>query len=242
MVEGDAPWPLAAGARGQHVLARPDGAGRGPRDAGKGRDVEDADGNDGVDNAGTENRRQHDGRQNSREGKGEVGQPHDQLLQPAAARRRQQAQRGAHRQADADRDQANQNRVARTHQQQGGDIAAKRVGAQPMLPIGRLQFDGHVHLVGRPGRPDQRQAGRQQQQQRQHAADHEAAVRQRAAGEAGRAHMSLAFTRGSITAYSTSTTKFTTITMVASSITQLRTTIRSRLEIDWKISRPSPGR
>ncbi len=56
------------------------------------------------------------------------------------------------------------------------------------------------------------------------------------------AHISLAFTRGSMTAYSTSTTKLTITTMAASNITQLRTTIRSRLEIDWKISRPRPGR
>ena len=56
------------------------------------------------------------------------------------------------------------------------------------------------------------------------------------------AQISLALTRGSITAYSTSTTKFTTMTMVASSMTQLRTTMRSRLEMDWKINRPRPGR
>lgn len=56
------------------------------------------------------------------------------------------------------------------------------------------------------------------------------------------AQISLALTRGSITAYSTSTTKFTTITMAASSMTQLRTTMRSRLEMDWKINRPRPGR
>jgi hypothetical protein len=34
--------------------------------------------------------------------------------------------------------------------------------------------------------------------------------------------------------------KFTMTTMAASSITQLRTTITSRLEMDWKISRPRP--
>ena len=56
------------------------------------------------------------------------------------------------------------------------------------------------------------------------------------------AQISLALTRGSITAYSTSTTKFTTMTMAASSMTQLRTTMRSRLEMDWKINRPRPGR
>ena len=56
------------------------------------------------------------------------------------------------------------------------------------------------------------------------------------------AQISLALTRGSITAYSTSTTKFTTMTMAASSMTQLRTTMRSRLEMDWKIKRPRPGR
>ena len=55
--------------------------------------------------------------------------------------------------------------------------------------------------------------------------------RGREAMQGGR-HISLAFTRGSITAYSTSTTKFTSTTMAASSSTQLRTTITSRLEMD----------
>ncbi|GEM_PF-2922200 len=55
-------------------------------------------------------------------------------------------------------------------------------------------------------------------------------------------HISLAFTRGSITAYSTSTTKLTMTTIAASSITQLRTTITSRLAMLWKIRRPRPGR
>ena len=123
------------------------------------------------------------------------------------------------------------------------------------VPPGRQQPRGHVDVVGRMRRPQPATARRpDDQQQRQHRAEHEAAVAQGAAPEARaqprrarpamgtRTHMSLAFTRGSIAAYSRSTTKLTMTTMAASSITQLRTTIRSRLEIDWKIRRPRPGR
>lgn len=63
------------------------------------------------------------------------------------------------------------------------------------------------------------------------------------ASRAGRAcQAGRSFTRGSITAYSRSTAKLTSTTMAASSSTQLRTTIRSRLAMLWNTSRPRPGR
>ena len=183
------------------------------------------------------------------------------FFDPAAAGGGQQTESGAHDEADAHRDHADHDGSARAHQQQRRDVAAE--GSVPSQCAGarRLQLGCHVHFVGRMRRPDQRQSRRQHQQQRLSTApDREAAdgararvarspvpckarrARGTAPGQHGDAHMSLAFTRGSITAYSTSTTKLTITTMAASSITQLRTTIRSRLEIDWKISRPRPGR
>ena len=178
------------------------------------------------------------------------------FLDPAAPGRGQQAERGADHQADAHRDHAHHDGGARAHQQQRGDVAAEGVGAQPVAPLGRLQLARHVHLVGRraasrpataPAASTSSRSARRRSRSWGGAAR---GARSRApcsaarAGDGGRdgAHMSLAFTRGSITAYSTSTTKLTITTMAASSITQLRTTIRSRLEIDWKISRPRPGR
>ena len=243
MLDGDAPRAFAAGARSEHEFTRPDGVGAGPGDAGKGRDIEDADGGDRVDDARTKDGGHHDGTQDGRKGEGEIGQPHDQFFHPAASRRRQQTQRRADRQADADRNHANQNRVARTDQQQRSNVPTEGVGAQPVLSAGHLELGGHVNFIGRPGRPHQRQRGGAQKQQGQHGANHKAAMVQGPRHETwGLVHMSLAFTRGSITAYSTSTMKLTTITIAASSMTQLRTTIRSRFEIAWKMRRPSPGR
>ena len=57
---------------------------------------------------GAEHRRQHDGRQDGRKGEAEVGHPHDDFLDPAALRRREQAESGADDEADADGDDADQ--------------------------------------------------------------------------------------------------------------------------------------
>src|SRR4051794_30693741 len=118
-----------------------------------------------------------------------------------------------------------------------------------------LELAGKVHLIRRPRGPHQGDGGGHQQKQREDSPDGKARMVPRTAPEArhlessrawGRcgngAHMSLALMRGSMTAYSTSTTKLTMTTMAASNITQLRTTIRSRLLIAWKIRRPRPGR
>src|SRR4029453_11069367 len=109
-------------------------------------------------------------------------------------------------------------------------------------------------------RPDQRQQGGTEHHQAERTAYDKAAMAQRAAPESVReqrthggghnlgrnaqrgAHRLWTLMRGSMKAYSTSTTKLTMTTTAASSITQLRTTIRSRLAIDWKITRPTPGR
>ena len=97
-----------------------------------------------------------------------------------------------------------------------------------------------------------RAAAASSKQQHQHRADRRSCGWQRALPEARRVQdrrrgdrngviVLVARTRGSMTAYSTSTTKLTTTTTAASSITQLRTTIRSRLEIDLEDQAAEPG-
>ena len=185
MVPGDGPRAFAGGARGQHVVAVPHAVGGGAGDARKRRDVVDADGDDGVDDAGPVHRRQHDGREDGRKRKAEVRHAHDRFFDPAAFGRGQQAERRAHDEADADGDDADQNRRPRAHQQQRHHVAPKRIGAQPVLRAGRQQLGVHVDFVDGVGRPHIRQRRGQQQQQRQHAADDEARVPARALPETG---------------------------------------------------------
>ncbi len=116
--------------------------------------------------------------------------------------------------ADADRDDADQDGRAGADQQQRDDVAPEHVGAEPMRRGRRLQLGNDVDVVGRPRRPDQRQQRGAEHQQAEHAAEHEAAMAQRAAPEAvgadgssrrqrnrgGRAHRSCTLMRGSIAA------------------------------------------
>jgi hypothetical protein len=185
MLERDAHAALAAGTRRQNEIARPHGIGRGARHPRKGGNIEDANGDDRIDDARAKHRRHHDGRQNGRKGKREVGQAHDGFFHPAAPRGGQQPQRRAQAHANAHRDHAHQQRVACAHQQQRRHVAAKGVGAQPVLGAGRLQLGGQVHFVGRPGRPDQRQRRCGQQQRHQQGARNKAAVPQGTAQPVG---------------------------------------------------------
>ena len=238
---------LAAGACGQHIVPRPDGVGRCTGNACKRGNVEDADGDDGIDHARAKHGGEHDGREQGGEGKGEVCQPHDDFFHPAPASRGNQPQCDAQCQAYAHGNQAHGNRCACTDENLRGDVAPKGIGAQPVQAAAGLQCGIHVYFVGGAGCPDKRQQGGRNQQGCEQGSQQKAAVLQRALAKAlrlraregaggvtrhGRAHISLALMRGSMAAYSTSTTKLTTTTMVASSSTQLRTTITSRLEMD----------
>ena len=59
---------------------------------------------------------------------------------------------------------------ARADQQQRDDVAAEDVGAEPVRGRRWPQLGGHVDLVGRPWRPDQRQHGGAEHQQAERAA------------------------------------------------------------------------
>src|SRR6185369_6146990 len=107
------------------------------------------------------------------------------------------------------------------------DVAPQAVGAQPVRGRRPLQFRGHVDLGGRVRCPHQRQRGGEEQPADQHAADQKAGVPD---GPIAEGLQCLVLKRGSMTTYSTSTTKLIRITAAASSITMLRTTIRSRLK------------
>ena len=197
VLERDSPGALAAGACGEHELARPHRVGRGPRDACELRDVEDADRHDGGHQPRPEDRRQHDRGEQRREGDAEVRQAHHQLLHPAAPRRGEQAERHAHRDADAHGDQAHGDGGACADDEQRDDVAPQAVGAQPVRRRGRQQLVRHVDLGGGVRRPHERQQCQHDQRRDQHAAGDEAAVAQRALPEA---HEACPFRRGSITA------------------------------------------
>ena len=98
------------------------------------------------------------------------------FLDPSPAGGRNQPERGAERQTDAHRDDADHDRASGAYQQQRDDVAAQHVGAEPVQRGRRIELVRHVDLVGRPWRPDQRQQRRRHHQHGEHAARHEAAV------------------------------------------------------------------
>ena len=181
MLPGDGPGALAAGACSGDIFAPPDGVGRAACNAGEHGNVVDADGHNRVDDARAEDGGQHDGRENRGEGQREIGQAHDGLFNPAAFGSGQQAQRRADHDADAHGNDADQDRGAGAQQQLRRNIAPIGIGAQPVGQRRPLQLGLHVHLEGRVRRPDIGQASGEQEQCREHQANHEAGVAQCAA-------------------------------------------------------------
>ena len=87
---------------------------------------------------------------------GEVAQLHDRFFDDALGGGGDETERDAEDKADADRDDADQNRHPRSGEDLRGDVAPERVGAEPMRRRRREQLVGNVDRAGREGRPDKR--------------------------------------------------------------------------------------
>jgi hypothetical protein len=92
-----------------------------------------------------------------REAQDEIGEPHDQLLDPAARIGGDAAQERADRRRDEHDDDAGRERDAGAVKEAGQHVAAECVGAEPMRDGGRLQAHRHVDGVGVIGREQRRQ-------------------------------------------------------------------------------------
>jgi hypothetical protein len=119
-------------------------------------------------------RRDHDGGEQRREGEGEVGEAHDELVHPAAARGGKQAERHAEADADRDGDHRDGDRVVRARHHHREHVAPERVGAERVQRGGRLQLVQDVHGRGRIGRPGERDRRHDEQQRRDRAAEQQA--------------------------------------------------------------------
>src|SRR5208282_5036027 len=175
------------------------------------------------------------------EGEDEVAEPHDCVFDPASGERGEKAEHDSEDEPDADRNDADENRNARAHQELRRDVAPEVVRSEPMRQRRRGEFVGNVDRGGRIRRPDEGDRSRKQKHQRQNRPRPEAETDARAP-RASSAHAAGPRSRGSMAAQARSTTKFNAITIIAVSITPFSTTRVSRLEIDCSIRRPSPGR
>ena len=142
-----------------------DGEGLGAGEAGVGRPGGDRDGDDRVVDAGAQRGDEGQGQDQAREGEEDVGDPHQDGVEPAAGIACEGADQEADR-ADDDRDQGDDGeRDARAPDDAGVDVAAELVGAEPVGGRGRLQALGEVlgdgRLRGEPGG----EGGDQDQQQ-----------------------------------------------------------------------------
>ena len=147
-----------------------------------------ADGDHGVLQRGPEKRRQRDGQDQERDRQHGVGDAADDGVDPAAAVARQQPDRHAEPERDRDRDDAGQQRGARAEDHAREEIAARFVGAEPVLQRGRLA-DRRPALLGRVvGRDQRREDGDQHEQHDDDEAEHRAlALQQTPPGARARA-------------------------------------------------------
>ena len=170
-------------------------------------------------------------------GEDEVAGLHDRVLDESFRKRRDQAERDAEHQADADRHDADQNRDSRTGKQLRGDVATETVRSRTNAPSTAARA-----CAGCRSRPAGMASRRKRSPPRR------AGWRPTTRPAGGRRPRRIAALmrqdssiRGSMAAQATSTTKFNPITMIAVSITQFSTTRVSRLEIDCSIRRPKSG-
>ena len=122
MLPSNGPFGFASGLGCQGEVARPHGIGCAPRDARKHRDVENTNGSDTDHQARPINGSEQNGGKQCGECKGEVGSAHDHLFDPTASGRCQQAQRYTQAQANAHRNETDQQRVLAAHQQERRNV------------------------------------------------------------------------------------------------------------------------
>ena len=191
---------------------------------------------------GPEGRGQHDRGEQRRKGEDEVAELHDPVFDDALGEGRDEAEDDAEHEPDADRDDADQNRDARAGQDLRGDVASEIVGPEPVRRATAARACGECR--SRPADRASRRATAPRRRSARRRAPRRATGSKPRAGEAGRTRSrgGAPSACGSIAAQAMSTTKFSPITITASSITPFSTTSVSRLEIDCSMRRPRPGR
>src|SRR6202167_5612714 len=159
MIDGDRDRSTPRSASGERVFTRKNAIGGGARKLRDDRHVVDADRDDRVDDARAESRSQHDRQEERRKRKDEVAELHESVFDEALGERRDEAEDDPEREANADRDDANQNGDARARQNLRSDVASEIVGAEPVRRGWRGELVGNVDRGRRIGRPDERQQG-----------------------------------------------------------------------------------
>ena len=96
---------------------------------------------------------------------------HDRVLDEPLRERGDEAEHDAEDEADADRDDADENRDARAGDDLRGDVAAEIVGPEPVRQRWRRELVGDVDRGRRIGRPDERQRRHADERRRERAAE-----------------------------------------------------------------------
>ncbi len=155
----DPPALDADDSRSEHVLVlllRDHRAAQQPRED---RDVHDADRDHHLPQTRAEHRDDRDREEQAGDGQHDVHHAHHDRAGPASDVAREGPEERADREPDRDRDDADQQRVARAVDDPAEDVAPLEVEAEPMFHARRLRLEDPVHeidVVRRMARRDQR--------------------------------------------------------------------------------------
>ncbi len=207
---------------------------------------EGGDGEHRVDQVGRQHRGDGQRHHQRRDGEGDIGQAHDDDLDPAAEIAGEQAQRRADRNGDAEHHQRQQQRDAQPEDDAAEDVAADIVGAEPVFrrggQVAGAEVDDRADMLG-VGRDPRREDGGEDREDDDGRTDHGGRVAReavpvlvgvreparRSGGHCLGGHQRLPRmrTRGSTKPTSTSMTRLTMTKNTPDTITTPMTALRS---------------